>query len=180
MCERLLTHRNETTMASKLGSVGGPGTKARRGGPSVGELPVCGPGGARCIGGVSSSRALAWNRRTCRPDRDGRGFWPVGAHNSVVCADQGFRAPSGDQESVRDSVHEDSASALWVPRRCNQEPRNNRLTNPGNPCKCLHFVHAGEAGRQPGITHTAAAATTLVVVRTAAEPQRVSVEPMDR
>ena len=29
MCEPLLTHRNETTMASKLGSVGGPGTKAR-------------------------------------------------------------------------------------------------------------------------------------------------------
>ena len=36
---------------------------------------------------------------------------PVGAHNSVVGADQGFRAPFGDQESVRDSVHEDSASA---------------------------------------------------------------------
>ena len=35
----------------------------------------------------------------------------VGAHNSVVGADQGFRAPSWDQESVRDSVHEDSASA---------------------------------------------------------------------
>ena len=76
MCEPLLTHRNETTMASKLGSVGGPGTKARRGGPSVGELAVCGSGGARCIGGVSSSQALAWNRRTCRPDRDGRRFWP--------------------------------------------------------------------------------------------------------
>ena len=74
MCEPLLTHRNETTMASKLGSVGGPGTKARHGGPSVGELPVCGPDGARCIGGVSSSQALAWNRRTCRPDRDGRCF----------------------------------------------------------------------------------------------------------
>ena len=35
----------------------------------------------------------------------------MGAHDSVVVADQGFRAPSGDQESVRDSVHEDSASA---------------------------------------------------------------------
>ena len=34
----------------------------------------------------------------------------VGAHYSVVGADQGFRAPSGDQESVRDSVHE-----VWVP-----------------------------------------------------------------
>ena len=76
MCEPLLTHRNETTMASKPGSVGGPGTKARLGGSSVGELAVCGPGGVRCIGGVSSSQALAWNRRTCRPDRDGQGFWP--------------------------------------------------------------------------------------------------------
>ena len=35
----------------------------------------------------------------------------MGAHNSVVGADQGFLAPSWDQESVRDSVHEDSASA---------------------------------------------------------------------
>ena len=35
----------------------------------------------------------------------------VGAHNSVVGADQGLRAPSWDQESVHDSVHEDSASA---------------------------------------------------------------------
>ena len=35
---------------------------------------------------------------------------PVGAHSSVVGADQGFRAPSWDQESARDSVHEDSAS----------------------------------------------------------------------
>ena len=75
VCESLLTHRNETTMASELGSVGGLGTKARLGGSSVGELCVCGPGGVRCMGGVSSSRALAWNRRTCRPGRDGLGFW---------------------------------------------------------------------------------------------------------
>ena len=38
-------------------------------------------------------------------------MYPVGAHNSVVGAEQGFRAPSWDQQSVRDSVHEDSASA---------------------------------------------------------------------
>ena len=44
----------------------------------------------------------------------------VGAHNSVVGADQGFRAPSGDQESVRDSGHEDSASA---PIAAGQRPR---------------------------------------------------------
>ena len=35
----------------------------------------------------------------------------MGAHNPVVGAGQGFRAPSWDQESVRDSGHEDSASA---------------------------------------------------------------------
>jgi hypothetical protein len=27
------------------------------------------------IGGVSSSQALAWNRRTCRPDSDGQLKW---------------------------------------------------------------------------------------------------------
>ena len=52
---------------------------------------------------------------------------PVGAHNSVVGADQGFRAPSGDQESVQDSVHEDSASAPIAarqrPRRSFRHPR---------------------------------------------------------
>ena len=47
---------------------------------------------------------------------------PVGAHNSVVGADQGFRAPSWDQESVRDSGHEDSASA---PIAAGQRPRQS-------------------------------------------------------
>ena len=49
--------------------------------------------------------------------------WPVrrvGAHNSVVGADQGFRAPSRDQESVQDSVHDESASA---PIAAGQRPR---------------------------------------------------------
>ena len=44
----------------------------------------------------------------------------VGAHNSVVGADQGFRAPSWVQESVQDSVHEDLASARVAAR---QRPR---------------------------------------------------------
>ena len=47
---------------------------------------------------------------------------PVGAHNSVVGADQGFRAPSWDQESVRDSGHEDLASA---PIAAGQRPRQS-------------------------------------------------------
>ena len=46
----------------------------------------------------------------------------VGAHDSVVGADPGFRAPSGDQESVRDLVHEDSASA---PIAAGQRPRQS-------------------------------------------------------
>lgn len=50
-------------MASKPGFVGGSGTRARRGGPSAGERPACGLGGARCIGGVSSSWALAGGGR---------------------------------------------------------------------------------------------------------------------
>ena len=49
-------------------------------------------------------------------------FVRVGTHNSVVGADQGFRAPSWDQESVRDSVHEDSAS---TPLAAGQRPRQS-------------------------------------------------------
>jgi len=37
----------------------------------------CCPGGARCRGGVSPSRALAWNRRTCRLDSGGRVVWAM-------------------------------------------------------------------------------------------------------
>jgi hypothetical protein len=59
-------------MASKPGDRRIPGTKARGCVPSAREWPACCPGGARCRGGVSSSRALVWNRRTCRPDSDGR------------------------------------------------------------------------------------------------------------
>ena len=40
--------------------------------PWVRGLAACCPGGVRCIGGVSSSQALAWNRRTCRLDTDDR------------------------------------------------------------------------------------------------------------
>src|SRR5262249_16941502 len=65
------------TMASKPGERIAPGTKARRDGvPSARGRPACCPGGVRCRGGVSSSRALAWNRRTCRPDTGGRGRFP--------------------------------------------------------------------------------------------------------
>ena len=54
----------------------------------------------------------------------------MSAHNSVVGADQGFRAPSGDQESLRDSVHEDSASA---PIAAGQRPRQSFRHPQGPP-----------------------------------------------
>ena len=47
---------------------------------------------------------------------------PCGARNWIGGADQGFRAPSWDQESARDSVHEDSASA---PIAAGQRPRQS-------------------------------------------------------
>ena len=43
MCEPLLTHRNETTMASKLGSVGGPGQRLAAVGPQSGSCLYVAP-----------------------------------------------------------------------------------------------------------------------------------------
>jgi hypothetical protein len=62
--------------ASKPGEHPDPGIKAWPcAAPSARELPVCGPGGARCKGGVNSLQALAWNRRTCRLDTNGQSKW---------------------------------------------------------------------------------------------------------
>ena len=68
---------------------------------------------------VLSGAASRWRSSTANACLRSR---PVGAHNSVVGADQGFRAPSWAQESVRDSVHEDSASA---PIAAGQRPRQS-------------------------------------------------------
>jgi len=68
-------------MASKLRFGSGPQDKgAPPGVPSARELPVCGSGGVRCIGGVSSSWALAWKWRTCRLDTDDQLQWVLSAH----------------------------------------------------------------------------------------------------
>ena len=76
VCEPLLTHRKNRRRHRNRGLWVVLGQRrALRGGPVAGELPVCGPGGVRCIGGVSSSQALAWNRRTCRLDSDGQLCW---------------------------------------------------------------------------------------------------------
>ncbi len=73
MCEPLLTHRKDKRRHRNRGLWVDPGQRhALRGEPSARERPVCGPGGVRCIGGVNSSQALAWNRRTCRSDSDGQ------------------------------------------------------------------------------------------------------------
>jgi hypothetical protein len=73
VCEPLLTHRKKQRWHRNRILWVGPGQRrAFLGAPSAGERPACGLGGARCIGGVSSSQALVWNRRTCRPDSDDR------------------------------------------------------------------------------------------------------------
>ena len=73
VCEPLLTHRKKQRRHRNRILWVGPGQRcAFRGAPSAGERPACGLGGARCIGGVSLSQALVWNRRTCRPDSAGR------------------------------------------------------------------------------------------------------------
>ena len=59
-------------MTSKPGLFPSSGTRACPMGMSgAGELPARGPGGVRCKGGVSSSQALARNRRICRLDTFG-------------------------------------------------------------------------------------------------------------
>src|SRR5664279_5021529 len=58
MCKPLLTHRKKYD-GIETGECGYPrDNDAALVASRVRELPVCGPGGARCIGGVSSSQAL--------------------------------------------------------------------------------------------------------------------------
>src|SRR3954451_9037892 len=70
VCEPLLTHRNKQRWHRNRTVSGGPGQRrALRGAPSTGERPACGPGGAPCIGGVSSSQAPG--------HRQSRGEWAL-------------------------------------------------------------------------------------------------------
>ena len=66
MCEPLLTHRNLLRRHRNRGGKQSPGQRRSEAASGARERPVCGPGGVRCKGGVSSSQALARNRRTCR------------------------------------------------------------------------------------------------------------------
>jgi hypothetical protein len=71
--EPLLTHRKPSRRHRNRGRSQAPGQRHARGcAGSRGAGPAGCPGGARCQGGVSPSQALARNRRTCRPETDGR------------------------------------------------------------------------------------------------------------
>ena len=95
VCEPLLTHRKRKRRhRNRILWVGSGQRRAFRGAPSAGERPACGLGGARCIGGVSSSQALVWNRRTCRPDSDDR-EWVRFAYWSREGGPQAVMAVSG-------------------------------------------------------------------------------------
>jgi hypothetical protein len=97
VCEPLLTHRNRQGWHRNRRMCRTSGTKAcPRGVPSAGERPACGPGGARCKGGVSSSQALAWNRRTCRLDTDGQ---------RCVLAARGRTPSDGNREGQSTARH---------------------------------------------------------------------------
>ena len=63
--------------------------------PSARKRPACGPGGARCLGGVSPSQALARNRRTCRPDAVGQSKWARSAPWSPKGGPQAADTASG-------------------------------------------------------------------------------------
>jgi hypothetical protein len=96
VCEPLLTHREKRQWHRNRDRLVVPGQgRALRGEASAREQPARGPGDARCIGGVSSSQALAWNRRTCRPDSDGQSKWVRSAPWSQEGGPQAANTASG-------------------------------------------------------------------------------------
>ena len=73
--EPLMTHREKQQWHRNRGRLTVSGQRHEVRVPSIRELPVCGPDGVRCKGGVSSSQALAGNRRTCCLDTGGQLKW---------------------------------------------------------------------------------------------------------
>jgi hypothetical protein len=65
------------------------------------ELPVCGPGGVRCKGGVSSLQALVWNRRICRLDTFGQSKWVMSAPWSSRGRTPGGHGHPGESTDAR-------------------------------------------------------------------------------
>ena len=100
--------------------------------------------------GASATDRL-WSAGSATWLRARRCFGPpkrVGAHNSVVGADQGLRAPSWDQESVRDSGHEDSASARIA---AGQRPRPS-FRHPHKPPTAPTCAEPANAPDSPSAT----------------------------
>jgi len=73
--EPLTTHREKQQRHRNRGRLLASGQRRASDVPGAGERPACGPGGVRCKGGVSSSQALAGNRRTCRLDTFDQSKW---------------------------------------------------------------------------------------------------------
>jgi hypothetical protein len=145
VCEPLLTHRNKQRRHRNRTVWGGPGQRrALRGASSTGERPACGPGGVRCIGGVSSSQALVWNRRTCRPDSDGRewvrlAYWSREGEPQAVMAASGRVPMRGHRGGpVRSS---DEGPVMGLERR-GRAVHGQREVNP---------VGVGPAGEEPRV-----------------------------
>ena len=97
--------------------------------PSAGELPARGPGGVRCIGGVSSSQAHIGNRRTCRLDTHDQVKWV----QSALWSSRG-RTTSGENRKRQstDARHRDG------PARSSDEGLVMRLERRGRAGQVTH------------------------------------------
>jgi hypothetical protein len=135
-------------MASKPGEHRTPGTKARHGGvPSARGRPACCPGGARCRGGVSSLRALAWNRRTCRPGNDGQGKLPRPREGGPQAADTASGRAAGGEIPPADSPAWSSSSPAITSRTQRSASCGGRCRSacrdPAEVCPCGRLNAAG-------------------------------------
>ena len=101
VCEPLLTHRKPSRWHRNRGWSQAPGQRHAAAGcvPSARGRPACCPGGVRCKGGVSSSQALARNRRTCRLDTDDE----TGEGSPLVA--RGRTASGGNRERQSTARH---------------------------------------------------------------------------
>lgn len=134
--EPLLTHRKVVTMAPKPGAQLTPGTKVRSSGaPSARRRPVCCPGGVRCRGGVSSSRALARNRRSCVPivatSLNGWRSHPLVPKGRPASGRNHERLSTGAGRRVGPAHSSDEASVMEVERRSRAGQIDQRSTRKG-------------------------------------------------
>ena len=102
MCKPLLTHREYERRHRNRGMCPASGQgRVPWGMSGAGEQPACGPGGVRCRGGVSSSQALAWNRRICRFDTNDQFHWVLAAPRSSRGRSSGGQGQLGESTDAR-------------------------------------------------------------------------------